>query len=709
MMIVVTQPEALARGAARRDRAPRLSIRRRALLALLAAVTCAVFAGALRNGWVSFDDPEYVYENPYVNRGLRLDGLAWFLGHAHGANWHPLTSCSHMLDVQLFGLAPAGHHAVNVLLHALNAVLLVLVLHRMTGAWWRSLLVGALFALHPLRVESVAWISERKDVLSGLFFLLAIEAYRGWTAHPVRARYAALIAVFALGLVSKPMLVTLPFVLVLLDAWPLGRLRGLPRNPATRAPVRTLPGLVGEKWPLLVLAALSAAATFFVQRQGGAVVPVEKLALARRVFNALVSYWRYVEKTLWPHDLAVFYQHGSGAEALAAAVAAAALMAVTAVFLWQARSRPFLVVGWLWYLGMLVPVIGLIQVGSQAYADRYTYLPAIGLLVVIVWAAGGLVANSRRGRALAAGVAALALAGFSVVTVRQVALWKDTRTLFEHTLAISNGFAMAHQKLGEVMLQEGEVQHAIEHLEEALRLQPGYADAHINLGSALGALGRYDEAIAHFRAGLASHETTEAHHNLAYTLAKLGRVDEAILEYQAALRINPARHLTLVQLGTALISRGRPAEAVIALRSAAELSPASLEPHRLLAIATLQLERIEEAIAAYREVLRRAPDDLDALNNVAWIRATCVAAGLRDGAEAVRLAERARDRSPEPQAVLYSTLAAAYAEAGRFPEAVRAGERAVALARGAGAAEEAARYAGQLARYRARRPFHFGE
>jgi protein O-mannosyl-transferase len=690
------------------DRAPRLPRYRRPLLALLAAVTCAAFAGALRNGWVSFDDPHYVYENLHVNRGLRLDGLWWFLSHPHGENWHPLTSWSHMLDVQLFGLAPAGHHAVSVLLHALNAVLLVIVLHRMTGAWWRSLLVGGLFALHPLRVESVAWISERKDVLSGLFFLLALEAYRRWAVRPGRARYAALVAALALGLMSKPMLVTLPFVLVLLDVWPFGRLQGRPRNPAIRAPVRALPGLIAEKWPLFGLAVLSAVVTFLVQRRGGAVVSVERLAFARRVANALVSCWRYVGKTLWPHDLAVIYRYSRGSEALAAVVATVALLAVTALFLWQARRRPYLVVGWLWYLGMLVPVIGLIQVGSQAYADRYTYLPTIGLLVALVWFVGERVADSRSGRALATGASFLVLAGLSTVTVRQVAVWKDTRTLFEHALAVTDDNAVAHEKLAEVLLQEGRTQLAVEHLETALRLQPGYGEAHVNLGIALGMLGRNGEAIAHFRAGLATNETAEARHNLAFTLAKTGRLDEAIPEYEAALRLDPDRYLTLVQLGTALVSRGRPAEAVTALQHALELNPADLETRRLLAIAALQSGRVGEAIAAYREILRRGPDDLDALNNVAWIRATCADAGLRDGAEAVRLAERARDRSPEPRAVLYSTLAAAYAEAGRFPEAIRACARAIELAQAAGAADEVAAYAGQLAKYRAGKPFHFG-
>ena len=678
-------------------------------LALLAAATLAVFAGAVRNGWTTWDDPHYVFNNPHVNHGWRLDNAVWFLSHAHNENWHPLTSWSHMLDVQLFGLAPAGHHAVSVLFHVLNAVLLVIVLYRMTGAWWRSMLVGALFALHPLRVESVAWIAERKDVLSGLFFLLTLEAYRRWAARPDRGRYAALVAAFVLGLMSKPMLVTLPFVLVLLDVWPLGRLTGLPRNPATRAPARTMQGLLVEKWPLFALSAASSVVTFFVQRQGGAVISVEMAAPARRICNAVVSYWRYVEKTAWPRDLAFFYPYSRHTEYVAAAIVAAGLVAVTALFLWQARRRPYLVVGWFWYVGMLVPVIGLLQVGSQAYADRYTYLPTIGLLVALVWFVGERVGDSRPGRVVAAGASVLVLAALSVLTVRQVTVWKDTRRLFEHALAVTQENLVAHEKLGEALILEGKTQLAIQHFNEALRLQPEYADAHVNLANALGTLGRYEEAVEHFRRGLSARGTANGHTNLGLTLAKLGRMDEAIVEYQAALQIEPDRAVTLVQLGTALGAKGRFSEAATYLQRAVDTGEAPEDTRSLLAATLVRAGQVEEAIRAYGVILRRHPDDLDALNNVAWIRATHADASHRNGAEAVRLAERAREKSPEPVAVIYSTLAAAYAEAGRFPEAVQTCERAIALAKGAGQAQEAATYAQQLRRYRAGKPFHFGE
>ena len=693
------------------DLAPRLSSHQWPVLALLAAATSAVFAGVLRSGWIPLDDSGYVYENPHVVHGLTLEGLRWFLHASHGGNWHPLTSWSHLLDVQLFGLAPMGHHAVSLALHVLTTVLLAVVLHRMTGAWWRSVLVAGLFALHPLRVESVAWISERKDVLSGLFFVLALAAYLRWVERPAATRYALLVAVLALGLMAKPMLVTLPFVLVLLDIWPLGRWRWMTRGadprPSTSAPARSLGALILEKWPLLVLAMASSVVTFIVQRSTGAVVSIITISAGYRISNALISYWRYVAMTFWPQHLAVFYPYSRTVDVFAVIAAAAAMVAVTVLVVTQLRKRPYLAVGWLWYVGMLVPVIGLIQVGGQAYADRYTYLPTIGLAVAVVWGAGDLVSRSRAARITAAVAAVSALAGLSVATVRQVALWKDSITLFTQAVAVTRDNFLANQHLGHTLLLAGQARRAIPYLEEAIRLAPGFADAHKDLGCALGMLGRYDEAIARFRTGLATRETAEAHHNLAFALAKMGRLDEAIPEYEAALRLEPTKCLSLVQLGAALGVKGRFAESAEFLRRALELNPADEGTRRVLAATLVRAGRLADALRAYGGILRRNPDDLDALNNVAWIRATCADAGLRDGAEAIRLAERARDKSPEPRAVLYGTLAAAYAEAGRFPEAVRAGERAVELARGAGAAEEAAAYARQLRGYRAGRPFHF--
>jgi protein O-mannosyl-transferase len=675
-------------------------------LALLAAATVAAFLPVLRADWILFDDPEYVTAQSRVLRGLRLDNALWFLSHPHAANWHPLTSWSHMLDVQLFGTAPGWHHATSLLLHVLNAVLLVIVLSRLTGSWWRSLAVGALFALHPQRVESVAWISERKDVLSGLFFLLTIEAYRRWVDRPGRGRYTLLMLALALGLMSKPMLVTLPFVLVLLDLWPLGRWRpgGAGRG---RTRVASLVPRLVEKWPLFALAAGSAVITFLVQRQIGAVVRMGVISATRRLANAALSCWRYAGGTLWPHDLAVFYPYSPATNWAGAVVGALALVAVTAACVVQIRRRPWLATGWFWYLGMLVPVIGLVQVGSQAYADRYTYLPAIGLLIALVWLVGDLVPRSRPAHAVAAVALVAALGALSGATWCQAERWKDTKTLFTWTLTVTGDNPVAHQCLGCALLTEGKTPAAIAELNESLRLSPAYPDAHNNLGLALGMMGREEEALVHFRAALAATDKADIRHNIGSALDKLGRTDEAIAEYEVAVRRDPQRYLTRVLLAKDLASRGRVAEAEEQLRRALALNPVEIEPRRLMAVVLTVQGRVEEAIREYREILRRSPDDLDALNNVAWIRATHAEAAHRDGAEAVRLAERACAKSPQPEALLTSTLAAAYAEAGRFPEAVRAGERALALARAGGDAAVTARIAAQLADYRAGRPFHF--
>ncbi len=719
-------------------------LQRPASLALLAGVTVAAFAGVLRSGWILYDDPEYVSANPHISNGLTLDGLRWILHSPHGGNFHPLTSVVHMLTAQAFGLEAGAHHAVNLVLHVLNALLLALALGRLTRSWWKSLFVAALFAVHPLRVESVAWISELKDVLSGFFFMLVLWTYARWAERPGRGRYALVVVLLALGLMSKPMLVTLPFVLVLLDIWPLGRLRGWPlrARPAGApcgAPVLGLPGLLAEKWPMFLLVLAQATTTFFVQRATGAVVGEGNLSWSFRVLNASLSYWRYLGLTFWPHDLMPFHQmtFDIGGRGM---LAAAALLVTTALALWWGRARPHITVGWLWYVGMLLPVIGLVQVGMQAYADRYTYLTVIGFMIAAVWTVDEVWPRGRSAR-IAAAVAAVALVVAGAVgTARQVALWKDNHTLFTYTLELDPTNPTANQCLGSELLDAGRIQPAMRHFEDVLRVAPGYADArlnlagalaklgrldeaiaqlrevlrtrdiakvHVNLGSTLAARGHYQEALAHFRLALKTDDSALIHHNIARTLMKLGRVDEAIAEYEAALRLDPDYLRSLTELAGALGQQGRLNEAADALKRVVKLRPRDDADRRLLAVTLTRTGRVEEAIAEYRVLVGRDSSDLDALNNIAWIRATHPDPRRRDGAEAVRMAEQARDRSKTPVAVLYSTLAAAYAEAGRFRDAVSAGRRAVELARAERDAAAASRFAAQLACYRAGRPFHF--
>ncbi len=670
----------------------------------LAAATLLAFSGVLQNDWILLDDPLYVYENPHVNRGLTADGVRWCFRGPHGGNWHPVTSLSHLLDVELFGLGPRGHHAVSLALHVVNAVLVLLVLARASGAWWRSALVAALFALHPLRVESVAWVSERKDLLCACFFLLALGASQLARERPTPARHAALYVFAALALLSKPMAVTLPFVIILLELRPLaGNATAGAQLAAAGAAIK---GRLVRTWPLFALAAASAIVTFVVQRSSGALVPIEYVPFGNRVANSLLSYWRYIGQTIWPADLAVFYPFPRAPRTALAALAGVGLVLVTWAALRQ-RRRPYLAAGWLWYAGMLVPVIGLVQVGGQAHADRYMYLPSVGLLIAVVWGAAKVVARRRAARAALAVAAILVCGLLSIATARQVARWRDTRTLFTHTLAVTRDNAVAHLNLGDVLLREGKVDDAIPHFAESLRLAPRLPETYNKLGAALGAQGHYEDAIDLFRQALQLVDTAELRHNLGFALGRLSHSDEAIREFETALRLDPNHVLSLVHLGEALRSNGRLDESVRLLRWAVDLAPADAEARRALAVTLVLADRVEEAIDEYETILRADPADLDALVNVAWIRATHADAAHRNADAAVEMAERARARSPEPVAVIEATLAAAYAEAGRYPEAVAAGERAVALARESGDAEAAARYAEQLAHYRSGRPFHF--
>jgi tetratricopeptide (TPR) repeat protein len=680
-------------------------------LVALAAATLAAFGGVRGNGWILFDDPGYVFDNPHISHGFTLAGLRWLTHAQHGANFHPLTSVTHMLIVQAFGLDPGAHHVVSLLLHALNAVLLALALHRLTGAWWRSVLVAALFALHPLRVESVAWASELKDVLSGLFFMLVLLAYARWAERPGAWRYGVVVACFGLGLLAKPMLVTLPFVLVLLDLWPLGRWPGFPAPAGTRfvpvrAPMRPLAGLLWEKWPLFALVAASSVVTFLVQRASGAVAPAAGMPLSDRAANAALAYWRYLGLTLWPRDLIPFHGLSGSVDLVRGLLGAVALAAVTGWVVWRARRRPAALVGWFWYVGTLVPVIGLVQVGMQSHADRYTYLSVIGIAVAVVWSLG---APGRGPLRVALGVAAVtALGVLGAATARQVAWWKDNTTLFRHVLAVDPGNLVAHQCLGSELLKSGQPRAAIPYFESALRTMPAFSGARLDLGSALGMEGRYDEAITQFRELLRGRDDAGVRRNLGRALARAGRPDEAIAEYEAALRLDPDDAGAMSELGALFGGRGRVHEAESLLRRAVELEPGARETRRRLAVTLALEDRVEEAIGNYRALAAQDSADLDALNNIAWIRATHPDPRHRDGAEAVRLAELACARSHEPAAVLFSTLAAAYGEAGRLPDAVRAGSRAVELARAERDSAGAVRYAQQLARYREGRAFHFG-
>jgi protein O-mannosyl-transferase len=493
----------------------------------LAVLTWVVFSQTLWHDFINYDDPRYVYENTKITGGLSISGIAWAFTHIHSLNWHPLTTISHMLDCQLYGLKAGWHHFTNVLLHTLAAMLLFLALQQMTGAVWRSAFVAAVFAIHPLRVESVAWIAERKDVLSGIFFMLTLLAYVNYVRVPRVRRYLVVVFLFACGLMSKPMLVTLPFVLLLLDYWPLNRIKG------------QLWKRVGEKIPLIVLSAVSSVITFLVQK--GAVGQTEELPIFERINNAVVSYVLYIWQMLWPVNLAVFYPHPENRLPLwEIACCLLVLMCITVAAIALRTRRPYLLTGWLWYLGMLVPVIGLVQVGWQGRADRYTYLPQIGLYIAATWAVVDLTVLYRYRRATLSTAAILVIGALTLCAWVQTSYWRDSETLFRHALAVTVNNDVAENNLGIVFLRQGKVDEAISLLQAAVDLRPDNSPAHENLAKALLQKGQVADALIHYRKLLQLQpDNIEVHNIVGTVLTQQDRVAEGVEEWEKVLAIQP--------------------------------------------------------------------------------------------------------------------------------------------------------------------------
>jgi len=595
---------------------------------LLALSTLAVYAPVRGFDFVNYDDPEYVTGNPHVRNGLTVDGIVWAFTHSHSANWHPLTWISHMLDCQLFGLNPAAHHLTNVLLHIANTVLLFWVLNAMTGRRWRSGFVAALFALHPLHVESVAWVSERKDVLGAFFWMLTLAAYVRYVRRPTWWRYAAVALVFALGLMAKQMVVTLPVVLLLLDLWPLGRLEvppfgkggqgGIPPNVRPNPPQSpffkggrgTVVGLVIEKLPLIGLAVAASAITFVAQRHGGAVVSAADRTLTFRAANALIAYVTYLVKMVWPSGLAVFYPTPAVLLAWWVAGAALVLSALSVLAFRAARQRPYLLVGWLWYLGTLVPVIGIVQVGDQAMADRYTYLPLVGIFIIVTWGACDLAARWPSRRIGLGLVGTAALAACCTLTWRQLHYWRNGSALFQRALAVTADNHVAHLNFGQILFDQGDLRGALGHFTEVVRIRPGFAKARVNLAAALAATGETDAAMAQYAEALRlDPNESMAHLNLGLLLAARGDLDAALAHCAEALRLDPMYAKAHTAMGLALAAREKWPEAIAHYREAIRLDPESAAVHNSLAIAFEHSGRAEEAIQQYAEVVRIVPDD----------------------------------------------------------------------------------------------------
>ena len=572
--------------------------------ALLIVLTVAAYAPVRDFRFVMWDDPEYVLGNAHVAQGLSWQGLAWALTSADAANWHPATWLSHMLDVQLYGMNAGPQHVTSLILHILNALLLFGVLYRMTAAWGRSFFVAGLFALHPLHVESVAWIAERKDVLSTLFWMLAMGAYVSYARRPGVRRYLPVVLWFALGLMAKPMLVTLPFVLLLLDFWPLARV-----EPKAR--------LVWEKLPLFALAAISSIVTLVVQQAGGAVKGLEKVPLGIRLANAPAAYLAYIGKTLWPVRLAAFYPIGATPPVLAACLGVLLLVGVTVMAIRAGRRRGYLATGWFWFVGTLIPVIGLVQVGSQSMADRYTYVPLIGLFVIVAWGASELAARWSFGGVALPVAAACVLLACTALARAQVQYWSDSTALWQRALATTSGNYVANNNLGGVLMKQGRTSEAIARFAEALRIKPDDAEAQNNMGMALIWQEKFDEAARSFGEALRNQpDYADARNNLGRALMWQGKLDEAAQQFVQALRIKPDFAAAQSNLGMVLMTQGKLDEATQRFGEALRIDPGYAEAHDKLGSVLAAEGKAAESIAQYAEAVRLDPGYAEAHNDL---------------------------------------------------------------------------------------------
>ena len=645
----------------------------------LTAITLAVFGQTIRYDFVNFDDDLYVYNSPAIKAGLTVKGITFAFISQHAGNWHPLTTVSHMLDCQLYGLNAGWHHGTNVFLHIIAVLLLFQVLRQMTDALWKSVIVAALFAVHPLHVESVAWVSERKDVLSAVFFFLTLGAYVHYAQSRSIMRYLLVTVLFVAGLMAKSMLVTAPVVLILLDYWPLNRIRGQQADVG-----RPLLELVIEKIPLFVLSAGACVITFVLQKRATGAIP--PLPLLWRLENALASYVIYIWKTLWPTRLGVFYPHPNNTLSIGQVIFAVALLvAVTAAAAIFRSQRPYLLTGWFWYVVMLFPVIGVIQVGEQGHADRYTYLPSIGLFLVAVWFTADIAkVRGSRSRLVVATAVTMVLPVLAWTAFVQTSYWRNSRTLWNHALAVTSDNDVAHNNLGYLCAERGELDEAISHFESAAKIRSGKTNPHYDAGSAFVQM------------------------NLADALARKDRSDEAMVHYEEAIRLQPYYADAYYNRGNVLFAKGRIDEAIADWEWTLQLQPNDADAHTSLGNAFLRQGSFKDAIAQYEMAVALAPEDPHSRNNLAWTLATSSDDSIRDGAKAVGFAEQAVMLSGGREPQFLRTLGAAYAESGRFTEAIAAARQAAAIANMQGKRGLATSLEKDLVLYRANLPLRAG-
>ena len=640
--------------------------------------TVATYWPVARNSWILYDDTVYLIDNKVVQEGITSEGLAWSLTSFDGGNWHPVTWLSIMLDVELWGMNVGGHHISGVVLHTLSTVLLFIALLLMTGAPWQSAFVAAAFAIHPLHVESVAWIAERKDTLSGLFWMLTLCCYWWYVRRPSVLRYFLVLVTFALGLMSKPMLVTLPFVLLLLDYWPLNRLQITSTSGLDANVIRTALKLFLEKLPLLTLAATISAVTVIAQRDADALRSFSAVPLDMRIQNALVSYFVYLKKTVWPADLALFYPYAKSLPISGVLLALAVVGGATVIAAYLWRRLPYLAVGWFWYLGTLIPVIGLVQVGKQPFADRYTYLPLIGIFIIAAWGMSGLLRN-RSLQYLPIVAATGVLTAWGWAAQNQIGYWRNSVTMYEHTLSVTKDNYMIHYNLGKALEDQKRYDDAIAHYREAIRIAPQFGLPHNNLATLL-PRSETEEIIKHYRAAVRfSPNNPEAHNNLANSLSDQGFYEEADLHFRESIRLKPTAN-AYSNRALNLIKAGLYDEAAISAEMAVRMNPRFPQARNGLATAYAKQGKAAEAIKQYREALRLMPGWPPAERRLAWLLATHPDPKIRAPDEALKLAQHASSRTGHRDPEMLDTLAAAWAATHDFQKAVELGERAASIA-----------------------------
>jgi Flp pilus assembly protein TadD len=656
-----------------------------AIYLFLVAISLAVFGQTVRYEFVNFDDDLYVYNAPAIQAGLTVKGLALAFTSPHARNWHPLTTISHMLDCQLYGLKAGGHHATNVLLHTIAVLLLFWVLRQMTGAVWKSATVAALFAVHPLHVESVAWVSERKDVLSAVFFLLMLGAYLRYTRARSITRYLAVAVLFAAGLMSKPMLVSAPVILLLLDYWPLRRFEQVSSTNGKAKIAKAgdqwpvIRDLSLEKVPLLLLSAGCCVITFVLQKRATGSIP--PLPFLWRMQNAVATYVIYIWETLWPARLAVFYPHPNDTLATwEILLAIGLLLTMTIAAIVFRRKRPYLFTGWFWYVGMLLPVIGVVQVGEQGHADRYTYLPHIGLFLLAVWFVADVTAAFQRSSRIAVASAVVIIVALGWGAFIQTSYWRNSETLWTHALAVTSDNDVAHNNLGYLCADRGELDKAISHFETALRIRSSKRDPHYSVGSAFVQV------------------------NLADALSRKGQPDEAMVHYEEAIKLQPNYADAYFNRGNILFAEGRIDEAMADWEKTLQIRPDDADAHTCLGNALLRRGSVKEAITQYENAIALAPEDPHSRINMAWVLATAPDASIRDGIKAVEFAQQAMELSGGNDPKFLRTLAAAYAESGRFSEAITTARQAMMTATMQGKAGLAHVLSGDVGLYRAHVP-----